>query len=175
MPIISHRWGACRCETARKKAKPGNSNRTPANVHGCSRVLCTHSSLPFIVPNLKDSYNRTDQPYVPPTKPYELSELVSDLVLFSRAMLKPQGRLVFFLPTVTEEYEQVDIEAMMCDGMEVVANSLQDFGNWGRRVGSFHRTTSQASLISSPAYNDQEVHRRVLSSSNAQKNIGGES
>ena len=78
--------------------------------------------------------NRSDQSYIPPTKPYELSELVSDLVLFSRAMLKPQGRLVFFLPTVTEEYEEVDIDTMMCDGMEVVANSLQDFGNWGRRV-----------------------------------------
>lgn len=69
-------------------------------------------------------------------------------------MLKPQGRLVFFLPTVTEEYEQVDIEAMMCDGMEVVANSLQDFGNWGRRVQSFNRTANQVSLISSLAYND---------------------
>ena len=81
-----------------------------------------------------DRCNRSDQPYIPPTKPYELSELVSDLVLFSRAMLKPRGRLVFFLPTVTEEYEGVDIDAMMCDGMEVIANSLQDFGNWGRRV-----------------------------------------
>jgi len=78
--------------------------------------------------------NRSDQPYVPPTKPYELSELVSDLVLFSRAMLKPQGRLVFFLPTVTEEYEEIDIDTMICGGMEVIANSLQDFGNWGRRV-----------------------------------------
>jgi len=76
----------------------------------------------------------TDQSYIPPTKPYELSELVSDLVLFSRAMLKPRGRLVFFLPTVTEEYEEIDIDTMVCDGMEVVANSLQDFGNWGRRL-----------------------------------------
>ena len=88
----------------------------------------------FILSNLNHLRNRTDQPYIPPTKPYELSELVSDLVLFSRAMLKPRGRLVFFLPTVTEEYEEVDINTMMCDGMEVVANSLQDFGNWGRRV-----------------------------------------
>ena len=85
----------------------------------------------LVVSNLCD---RSDQPYVPPTKPYELSELVSDLVLFSRAMLKPQGRLVFFLPTVTEEYEEIDIDTMVCGGMEVIANSLQDFGNWGRRV-----------------------------------------
>lgn len=35
---------------------------------------------------------------------------------------------------MNEEYEEVDIEIMLCDGMEVVANSLQDFGSWGRRV-----------------------------------------
>ena len=68
-------------------------------------------------------------------KPYELSELARDLVILSRYMLKPRGRLVFFLPTVTEEYEELDIQAMLCDGMELVANSLQNFGSWGRRVG----------------------------------------
>ena len=77
-----------------------------------------------------------DQPYVPPTKPYELSELARDLVLLARYMLKPHGRLVFFLPTVTEEYEELDIQAMLCEGMEIVANSLQNFGSWGRRVCS---------------------------------------
>jgi tRNA (guanine10-N2)-methyltransferase len=58
-------------------------------------------------------------------------------------MLKPQGRLVFFLPTITEEYEEVDIDTMICDGMEVVANSLQDFGNWGRRVRLSHHIAGQ--------------------------------
>jgi phosphoglycolate phosphatase-like HAD superfamily hydrolase len=42
---------------------------------------------------------------------------------------------VFFLPTVTDEYEEVDIDTMLCEGMEVIANSLQEFGSWGRRVG----------------------------------------
>jgi tRNA (guanine10-N2)-methyltransferase len=46
----------------------------------------------------------------------------------------PGGRLVFFLPTVNEAYQEVDIRTMLCDGMELVANSLQDFGSWGRRV-----------------------------------------
>lgn len=80
---------------------------------------------------------RDDSPYVPPTKPYEMSELVSDLVIFARYMLKPGGRVVFFLPTVSDEYEEVDIDSMLCEGMEVVANSLQDFGSWGRRVSLF--------------------------------------
>lgn len=71
---------------------------------------------------------------MPPTKPYELSSLAVDLVLLARYMLKPGGRLVFFLPTVTDEYEELDVKAMLCEGMEVIANSLQDFGSWGRRV-----------------------------------------
>lgn len=75
-----------------------------------------------------------DQPYIPPTKPYELSNLATDLVLLARYLLRPGGRLVFFLPTVTDEYQEVDIYSMMCEGMEVIANSLQDFGSWGRRV-----------------------------------------
>ena len=43
---------------------------------------------------------------------------------------------MFFLPTVTDEYEEVDIDRMLCEGMEVIANSLQDFGSWGRRVST---------------------------------------
>ena len=74
------------------------------------------------------------EPYIPPTKPYELSLLATDLVLLSRYLLKPGGRLVFFLPTVNDQYEEVDIQSMLCDGMVLVANSLQDFGSWGRRV-----------------------------------------
>lgn len=49
-------------------------------------------------------------------------------------MLKPGGLLVFFLPTVNDDYRDVDIPR--ASGMELVANSLQDFGKWGRRVRS---------------------------------------
>ena len=52
----------------------------------------------------------------------------------ARYMLKPGGRLVFFLPTVIEDYAEVDVQSMLCEGMEIIANSLQDFGSWGRRV-----------------------------------------
>jgi tRNA (guanine10-N2)-methyltransferase len=51
--------------------------------------------------------------------------------------LKPGGRLVFFVPTVTDEYEEIDIHQMLCDGMVVIANSLQNFGSWGRRVSAW--------------------------------------
>ncbi|KAH8107747.1 tRNA guanosine-2'-O-methyltransferase, partial [Cristinia sonorae] len=84
-----------------------------------------------------------DQPYIPPTKPYELSALATDLILLSRYLLKPNGRLVFFLPTVTDEYEEVDVQTMLCEGMEVIANSLQDFGSWGRRLITIRKTTAE--------------------------------
>ncbi|KAF8627791.1 hypothetical protein AX15_004218 [Amanita polypyramis BW_CC] len=83
-----------------------------------------------------------DQPYIPPTKPYELSILVADLAIFARYMLKPNGRLVFFLPTVIDDYEEIDINGMLCDGMEVIANSLQDFGSWGRRLVTIKKITT---------------------------------
>lgn len=81
-----------------------------------------------------------DEPYIPPTKPYELSALVVDLILLARYLLKPRGLLVFFLPTVTDSYEQVDIISSLCEGMELVANSLQDFGTWGRRLITIRKT-----------------------------------
>ncbi|RDX42082.1 tRNA guanosine-2'-O-methyltransferase [Lentinus brumalis] len=84
-----------------------------------------------------------DQPYIPPTKPYELSELARDLILLARYMLKPRGRLVFFLPTVTEEYEEIDVQTMLCEGMEIVANSLQNFGSWGRRLITVRKITTK--------------------------------
>jgi len=81
--------------------------------------------------------------YLPPTQPYELSSLVFDLVRYARYLLKPGGRLVFFLPTVTEEYTEVDVFTMLCKGMEVIANSVQDFGSWGRRLITIRKTTSE--------------------------------
>ena len=39
---------------------------------------------------------------------------------------------------MTDEYEEVDIDSMLCEGMEVIANSLQDFGSWGRRVSGYN-------------------------------------
>ncbi|KAF9070063.1 tRNA guanosine-2'-O-methyltransferase [Rhodocollybia butyracea] len=94
-----------------------------------------------------------DSPYIPPTKPYELS----NLAIFAETW----GRLVFFLPTVTDEYEEVDIYTMLCEGMEVIANSLQDFGSWGRRLVTIRKVTSEKYPIpdfSSPKTEDEERH-----------------
>jgi tRNA (guanine10-N2)-methyltransferase len=85
-----------------------------------------------------------NEPYIPPTKPYELSTLIADLILFARYQLKPRGLLVFFLPTVTEMYEEVDVHAALCEGMELVANSVQGFGSWGRRLITIRKTTTES-------------------------------
>jgi tRNA (guanine10-N2)-methyltransferase len=73
--------------------------------------------------------------YVPPARPYEMMHLTLDLIRFARYMLVPGGRLVFFLPTVTEEYDAIDIPVV--EGMTELKwedGSVQEFGKWGRRV-----------------------------------------
>jgi tRNA (guanine10-N2)-methyltransferase len=50
-------------------------------------------------------------------------------------MLVSGGRLVFFLPTFPEEYEDVDVPVV--EGMTEIKygkGSCQDFNKWSRRV-----------------------------------------
>ena len=81
--------------------------------------------------------------YVPPMRAYEMSDLASDLVELALWLLKPGGRLVFFLPTVSEDYTELDVPVR--EGMTVVGNGVQDFGKWARRV-SDTRTKSRNEL-----------------------------
>ena len=62
-----------------------------------------------------------------------MSDLTQDLVQLARYLLKPGGRLVFFLPTVAEDYSALDLPTV--EGMMLVSDSVQDFGKWARRVG----------------------------------------
>ncbi|PPQ63667.1 hypothetical protein CVT24_004552 [Panaeolus cyanescens] len=136
----------------------------PYGVRAGAKRLGRKKSLPDYKKELTRQHNLNgrpdDQPYIPPTKPYELSHLARDLVLLSRYLLKPGGRLVFFLPTVTDEYEEVDIHTMLCEGMEVIANSLQDFGSWGRRLVTIRKVTKEKypPPTFEPAPNDQDTH-----------------
>jgi tRNA (guanine10-N2)-methyltransferase len=73
--------------------------------------------------------------YVPASKPYEMVDLVNDLVAFARYMLVPGGRLVFFLPTFTEEWDPVDVPSV--EGMREISfgqGSAQEFNKWSRRL-----------------------------------------
>lgn len=85
---------------------------------------------PFVMPDGTLSHTLPD--YVPPTKPYPLSHLTADLLEYASALLKPEGRLVFWLPTMNEENHETPIPTH--PHFTLVAHSLQDFGKWGRRL-----------------------------------------
>ena len=86
--------------------------------------------------------------YIPPQRPYEMMHLIIDLIKFARYMLIPKGRLVFFLPTVTEDYDAVDIPFV--DGMKELKwgeGSVQDFNKWGRRVSGVSSGTGSCAQL----------------------------
>ncbi|KAK4055764.1 hypothetical protein OIV83_000311 [Microbotryomycetes sp. JL201] len=88
---------------------------------------------PIVVPGREEeglSHQFLD--YVPPSVPWEMSSVITSLVSYALYLLKPGGRLVFFLPTNNEEYRDVDVPRV--PGMKLVANSSQDFGKWARRL-----------------------------------------
>ncbi|CAH1762975.1 9832_t:CDS:10 [Entrophospora sp. SA101] len=72
------------------------------------------------------------QDYYPPTKPYEMSQLLIDLLEFSAKYLVVGGRLVYWLPNVVDEYSSTDIPTHPC--IELISNSEQRFGQWSRRL-----------------------------------------
>ncbi|WFC98714.1 tRNA (guanine(10)-N(2))-methyltransferase [Malassezia yamatoensis] len=85
---------------------------------------------PFIMHDGTAAHTLPD--YLPPTKPYPLSHLTSDLLEYASALLIPSGRLVFWLPTMNEEGTETPIPEHA--HFHLVAHSLQDFGKWGRRL-----------------------------------------
>lgn len=78
--------------------------------------------------------------YISPTHPWEMVEVIHSLVTFSLYLLKPGGRLVFFLPTDNAEYADVDIPVV--DGLRLISNSSQDFGKWSRRLITMEKVGS---------------------------------
>jgi tRNA (guanine10-N2)-methyltransferase len=68
----------------------------------------------------------------PQTVDYRMDEVIIDLMQFAATYLNPGGRLVFWLPTVTEEYSVTDIPTH--PQLDLVANSEQNFGKWSRRL-----------------------------------------
>ncbi|CCG84082.1 protein of unknown function [Taphrina deformans PYCC 5710] len=70
--------------------------------------------------------------YIPPKRPYELSDLADDLLDYAAGLLVDHGRLVFWLPTVNEDYSPVDLPQR--SDLRLLANSTQNFGRWSRRL-----------------------------------------
>ncbi|KAJ3416870.1 hypothetical protein HDV05_008455 [Chytridiales sp. JEL 0842] len=74
----------------------------------------------------------TGQMKLPRTMPYELDEVIQDLIAFAATYLVPGGRLVYWLPTLTEEYSITDMPQH--PRMRIVENCEQPFNNWSRRL-----------------------------------------
>lgn len=67
--------------------------------------------------------------------------LTLDLIHLARYLLVPKGRLVFMLPTMSEDWDEVDLPPV--EGMrelKVGSGSVQDFHGWGRRVRCMSQT-----------------------------------
>ncbi|KAJ2807600.1 hypothetical protein H4R20_001229 [Coemansia guatemalensis] len=106
----------------------------------------------------EESHRRAD--YYPPTIPYEMSDVISDLLEFAAEKLVVGGRLVYWLPTVADEYEPEDVPAH--PALRLVANSEQPFGSWSRRLITMekiailsdtdHLLSEQGSLARDPAH-----------------------
>lgn len=70
-----------------------------------------------------------------------MEEVISTLVTFSLYLLRPGGRLVFFLPTDNAAYSDVDIPSV--PGMRLVSNTSQSFGKWARRLITMEKTAAK--------------------------------
>lgn len=87
------------------------------------------------------SHERSD--YLPPKRPYILDDLLADLFAFAARFLVKKGRLVFWMPTMIEEEDDIDtstghnakeLHLPPTRDLRLIAHSLQDFGSWGRRL-----------------------------------------
>jgi tRNA (guanine10-N2)-methyltransferase len=63
---------------------------------------------------------------------YEMSQVVNDLIAFAATYLNVSGRLVFWLPTLNDEYTPEDIPTH--PQMRLISNSEQNFGKWSRKL-----------------------------------------
>ncbi|KAI9501122.1 hypothetical protein GGI25_005636 [Coemansia spiralis] len=93
-----------------------------------------------------ENHRRDD--YYPPTVPYEMSDVIADLLGFAAEKLVVGGRLVYWLPTVTDEYDPKDIP--LHPALRLVANSEQPFGSWSRRLITMEKIaeTGPANVLS---------------------------
>ena len=127
-------WCSCWREKAWKTQYRATARRTfyHARWNTFSYVCIPHVSCARLLTRLLANLPCRLPDYVPPTKPYHLSELITDLLAYASALLLPGGRLVFWLPTMNEDHAETAIPQH--DHFDLVAHSVQNFGRWSRRV-----------------------------------------
>lgn len=70
--------------------------------------------------------------YIPPKKPYELSNLLDDLLEFSAQRLPIDGRVAFWMPTANDDFEINQIPQH--ERLQLLYNLEQEFNKWSRRL-----------------------------------------
>ncbi|RKP39330.1 S-adenosyl-L-methionine-dependent methyltransferase [Dimargaris cristalligena] len=93
---------------------------------------------------VEGTVNHLRSDYYPPTVPYEMSEVLTDLLEFAARHLVVGGRLVYWLPTVVDEYSSDDVPLHPC--LELKANSEQNFGSWSRRLITMEKSRDWENL-----------------------------
>ncbi|KAJ1912945.1 hypothetical protein IWQ60_009426, partial [Tieghemiomyces parasiticus] len=87
---------------------------------------------------VEGTMNHLRHDYYPPTVPYEMSEVLTDLLEFAARHLVVGGRLVYWLPTIVDEYTPNEVPTHPC--LQLMANSEQPFGSWSRRLITMEKT-----------------------------------
>ncbi|CAH6720283.1 tRNA (guanine(10)-N2)-methyltransferase [[Candida] jaroonii] len=83
-----------------------------------------------VVINGEKAHLRRD--FIQPKKPYELSNLLDDLLKFSASRLPVNGRLAFWMPTANDDFEINQIPQH--ENLELLYNLEQEFNKWSRRL-----------------------------------------
>ncbi|CAO0802297.1 unnamed protein product [Mucor circinelloides] len=104
----------------------------PYGVRAGAKKLGRHDGKELAMRTYDGIPMHTREDYYPPTKPYEMSEVLIDLLNFAAENLVLGGRLVYWLPTVVDEYSNADVPQHPC--MTLISNSEQNFGQWSRRL-----------------------------------------
>ncbi|KAJ1823202.1 hypothetical protein LPJ56_000141 [Coemansia sp. RSA 2599] len=113
------------------------------------------------------NHKRSD--YYPPTVPYEMSDVINDLLEFAAEKLVVGGRLVYWLPTVAGEYDPKDVP--LHPVLKLVANSEQPFGGWSRRLITMEKTASLVDAAAAAAASDGDGCADLHSHDPAHKNF----
>jgi tRNA (guanine10-N2)-methyltransferase len=96
---------------------------------GAKKIGRPEGSKPIDPVNFTDTKANGDLKY-PETVPYEMTEVIVDLLHFAADHLVPGGRLVYWLPTVVDEYQIQDIPRH--PRMKLIVEDLSQWRNCPR-------------------------------------------